>query len=1048
MADPPKIDIGNDATVVGALTQTAVSTTSHTSSRASLSLTRELPPELDRSSLGPRERDLVISRYRLLSRLGAGGMGLVYLAYDPSLDRKVAIKLLRPGGDDHEPEAEAHARLHREAQALAKLSHPNVVAVHDVGTYDAHALYGHGAPDGDGQGVFLVMDYIEGVTLAQWLEDRPRPWREVLTAFLAAGHGLVAAHAVGVIHRDFKPSNVLVRSDGSVHVFDFGLARSAGPVPALAREPAHDSLHDTFSSTLSSPLTQYGAFVGTPAYMAPEQRGGEDVDERCDQFSFCVALYEALCGNRPFSGENIYALEMAKLGGVIDPPSRPTDLPKGLLRLVLRGLAADPKARWPSLPLLLAELDRQLRRRRGRIAAAALAVTMLGAGLGAYAATRADVCSGAPEALADAWGEAPRAQLHRAFADTHLAYAADTADRVSERLDDYRTRWLAVHTDACLAANVRRNQSPALMDRRMLCLQQRRDELLALLGVFAAADADVVEHAVAATRALPDPQTCADPQALARAEPLQGDPTLALAAAETRRRLAAARAEFGAGRYAAGRTIANDVLAATIRHDDRHLWAEATRILAMIEVALSEYAPAEAHLDEAYFAALALARDELALSAATSLASLTGDTLARPLDGLRWARHADALLDRTGHHPADEGRLHIARGTIADRSGDYPAAALAYRAAIAAFERATPGERSEDTDEHLVTALANLAGTLGTLGQFEEAITLSQRALALRTADLGPAHPAVAAVLYNIGSTHTLHGDARAAEVVLLRALEIVRASGVPRHTNLALTLAALGDLALSRAANDEARRYYEEARALWDLHFGPDYPSVIVMNERLAGLLLNEGALVPARALADGAIRAWDSRPDPDPIGLTLSLLTRAQIALAEHELPLARALAERARNTAAAAFGEAHLYTQSAELLGLQVRLEAGETGQALPAVLALLAAMEQQYGPDARWLAEPLVLAATVRTSLREYDAALRDLDRARSIAAREQLPSVLAALDLQQAHVLWDSDQDRPRAHALARAAAESSRRSGALRSLAEAEQWIRERPLAP
>ena len=1050
MGDAPKVDIGSDATVAGALLATATATASHTGShtgsRAGLSLERELPPELDRSSLGPRERDLVISRYRLLSRLGAGGMGLVYLAYDPSLDRKVAIKLLRPGGDDQEPEAEAHARLHREAQALAKLSHPNVVAVYDVGLYDAHALYGQPSSqsrEDGGQGVFLVMEYIEGVTLARWLEERPRSWREVVAAFVAAGRGLVAAHAVGVIHRDFKPSNVLVRRDGSVHVFDFGLARSAGPVPALPREPSSDNLHESFSPTLSSPLTQYGAFVGTPAYMAPEQRGGEEVDERSDQFSFCVALYEGLFGNRPFSGANIYALEMAKLGGVIDPPQRPTRLPKGLLRLILRGLAAEPQGRWPSLPILLAELDRQLRRRRGRIVAALLGVALLGAGLGAYAATRADVCTGAPEAFADAWGEAPRARLQAAFAATGLAYASDTVDRLADRLADYRARWLAVHTDACLAANVRRNQSPALMDRRMLCLQQRRDELVALLDVFAAADRDVVEHAVAAARALPDPELCADLEALTRAEPLPADPAIALAAAEARRRLSAARAEFDAGRYAAGRSVAKDLVAVAVRLGDRHLKAEAGQLLANLEVALSELGPGERHLDAAYFDALALGRDDLALATALILASLTGDTLARPADGLRWLRHADALLDRVGRDPADEGRLHTARGTIADRSGDYEAAAVAYRAAIAALERAT---RDELADELLAVAIGNLAAVIGTLGQFDEAIALSQRALAMRIASLGPAHPSVATVLTNLGNTYALLGDSAAAEAAQRRALQIFRASLPPRHPRIAFPLSALGDLALARSDYDGARLHYDEARVVWELHFGPDYPSVLVMQERLANVLLYQGSLAPARVLAERAVRGWDSRQSPDPAGLTLALITRAQIALAERDLASARVLAERARNTAAATFGDAHIYTQSAELLRIEQQNSAGEHAEALRRGLALLTAMDQQYGADTSWLLDPLLVVAAARTGLKEYDAALRDLDRARVIATREQLPGIVAAIDFQQAHVLWDSNQDRPRARELARDAAEVQRRAGALRTLAEIEAWLQGHPL--
>jgi tetratricopeptide (TPR) repeat protein len=220
----------------------------------------------------------------------------------------------------------------------------------------------------------------------------------------------------------------------------------------------------------------------------------------------------------------------------------------------------------------------------------------------------------------------------------------------------------------------------------------------------------------------------------------------------------------------------------------------------------------------------------------------------------------------------------------------------------------------------------------------------------------------------------------------------------------------------------------------------------VIIMHERLANVLLIQGSLAPARALAERAVRAWDSRPDPDPGGLTLALLTRAQIAVAEHDLATARALTERARNTAAAAFGATHLYALTAEMLLLQQRVEAGEHAAALPGLQALLATLERDHGPDARWLIEPLLVVAAAHNGLGEHDAALADLDRARVLATREQMPGVLASLDLQHARVLWDSKRDRPGAHLLARAAADAHRRAGALAALAEVDKWLREHPL--
>ncbi len=1049
MGDPPRRpagDIGSDATLDGSVLATASPIGSTAGGRSAaisrggaMVLQRELPPELDRSGLSERERDLVISRYRLLSQLGAGGMGLVYLAYDPSLDRKVAIKLLRPGGDGVEPAAEAHARLHREAQALAKLSHPNVVAVHDVGTYDASALYGAADDSDSGQGVFIVMEYIEGVTLARWLEDRPRGWQEILAVFIAAGRGLVAAHAVGVIHRDFKPSNVLVRRDDSVHVFDFGLARSAGKIEApRADTGAEATSHEPWSSTLSSPLTQFGAFVGTPAYMAPEQRGGEQVDERSDQFSFCVALHEGLYGNRPFSGDTLYLLEMAKASGRMDPPKHPRRLPKGLHRAIVRGLAEDPRLRWPTMPALLAELERTLRRRRGRIVAAVLTVGLLGAGAGAYAVQRGSVCTDAPAAFADAWSETSRAAISQAFTATGLPYAEDTLARVTDRLGDYRLRWLAVHTDACEAANVRRSQSYGVMDRRMVCLQQRRDELAALLDVLARADADVVEHAVAAVASLPAVEQCADLVALEGAGPLSSDPTLTLAAASVRRGLAAVLAEHAAGRYAAARELAREALAAADRLDDRRLRADAERLLGLTQLALADLVDSERSLSAAFFDGLASGQDTTAMLAAGTAATLVGNQLARPAEGLVWTRHLDALLDRHGRPPALAAHYHVARASIATRTGDYAQAAASSRAAIAALELAEPRDELAIAD-----ALKSLASALASVGKLAESLELLQRSLDIHTDALGPAHPLVAAVLQTMGGSYALLGDNTAAEQVHHRALQIWRASLPPGHERLGYPLSALGDIAGGRAHYEEARAYYEEANTIWRNYYGPEHPRVLGMQERLAGMLCLQGALAPAHETAEAALRVWNTLPQPDPAGLTLILVTRAQIAIAEKDYVVAHASLMRAHNIAAAAFGADHLYTLITRMLLLGLRVEQEAHAEALPGLLALLQELEAQLGKDGRWLVEPLIYLGRAHHGVGDQAAARAVLERARKLATDHDLPGLLGEIDLDLARVLWTTPADRSAALARAQAAVQAHQRSGAARLRAEAEAWLRE-----
>jgi serine/threonine protein kinase len=282
----------------------------------------------EKRSGGELPRGAQVGRYVVLDYLGRGGMGMVYAAYDPDLDRKVAIKLLHVGAS--ETASEGESRLLREGQALARLQHPNVIAVHDVGTFQGQ--------------VFVAMEFVDGLTLRQWLQASPRGWREIAAVFSAAGHGLAAAHAAGLVHRDFKPENVLVGLDGRVRVLDFGLARiEISEAPEGAERNAAGS------------LTLTGAFLGTPAYMAPEQYARGTTDARTDQFSFCVTLYEALFGQRPFHGTTIAELELE----VKRPPSPPSrmDIPDWLRLLVLRGLSANPEARFLSMEELLFALD-------------------------------------------------------------------------------------------------------------------------------------------------------------------------------------------------------------------------------------------------------------------------------------------------------------------------------------------------------------------------------------------------------------------------------------------------------------------------------------------------------------------------------------------------------------------------------------------------------------------------------------------------------------------------------------------------------------------
>jgi hypothetical protein len=307
-----------------------------------------------------------IGRYVIIERVGTGAMGVVYGAYDPELDRKVALKLIKPGhGGGKET---ARARLLREAKAIARLQHPNVVAVHDVGMFEEQ--------------VFLAMEFVAGGTIKSWLAAKPRSWREILDVFTAAGRGLAAAHAAGLVHRDFKPDNVLLDKEGRPRVVDFGIARQAGSggddLDGDSSEVSDDgtaTLRDGKAALAT--LTKTGTWVGTPAYMAPEQFLGERGDEKSDQFSFCVALYEALFGERPFAGDDMLSISVNVTTEQFRPLPKDRGVPAWVRRVILRGLKVDPGGRWEGMPALIAALSTDpVAKLRNRLVAGAVAVAV------------------------------------------------------------------------------------------------------------------------------------------------------------------------------------------------------------------------------------------------------------------------------------------------------------------------------------------------------------------------------------------------------------------------------------------------------------------------------------------------------------------------------------------------------------------------------------------------------------------------------------------------------------------------------------------------
>ncbi|MCA9704695.1 MAG: serine/threonine protein kinase, partial [Myxococcales bacterium] len=480
----------------------------------------------------------VAHRYLVIEELGRGGMGRVLRAYDPKLQREVALKVVE--ANVFQPTA--RNRLLREARLMAQLSHPNVVAVYDVDV----------DPE---RGVIVAMELVRGATLREWLATRSPSPRQVLTAFVDAGRGLAAAHEAGLLHRDFKPANVLVSADGRVQVTDFGIAKARSDTPGehLEREPP---------GPWEQPweqVTDPGLVMGTPRYMAPEQHAGVPLTPAADQYAFCLALWEALTGAYPFGPP----LRHNKLEG---PPRWPSVLgvPRGVGEVLARGLAADAAARWPSMESLLAGLEAGLTRRRRNWSVLG-AMIVLGLGVGAWQLwresddDRISHCRSLGDTIDEVWSDTARRRVHDGLLATGVAYAPDTAETVRTWLDRRAEDWRAARTESCLDAEVRGVWEPAVLDRAEWCLDDRRLELSTLVDTLSEADDAVVRRAVDATAELPPVGRCRDVAALAE-QPEPPPPDERSQRERARAELFRARALLAAQRIAMGLEVLGPVI--------------------------------------------------------------------------------------------------------------------------------------------------------------------------------------------------------------------------------------------------------------------------------------------------------------------------------------------------------------------------------------------------------------------------------------------------------------------------------------------------------
>ena len=811
-------------------------------------------PAGEASEGGMLARGTTVGRYTVLERIGAGAMGVVYAAYDPELDRKVALKFLRPHAAADQ--ARREARMVREAKAIAKVSHPNVVSIFEVGVHQGQ--------------VFMAMEHLGGGTLRDWLAAKKRPWREIVKLFIDIGHGLAGAHAEGLVHRDFKPDNVLLDKNGAPKVVDFGLVRLAQSAVDLKTSGALD-VEETDEAALAptlpagmgaaAALTRTGALTGTPAYMSPEQFRAYGVDARTDQFAFCVTLYEALYGERPFAGDNLIALAESVISGRVKEAPKDSQVPSWLRRALVRGLNVDPDRRFASVDELIAMLTKDPAKRTRRLALGGAAVVAIAAAVGVtdrLGSRQRAMCKGSGAHLAGIWEPGPggserKAAIQRAFAASGKSYAEQAFTGAARLFDQYVARWTGMYADACEATHVRGEQSADVLDLRMACLKERLGNARALSNVFASADGRVVENAVGAAAALPTLDRCADvPLLRAVVKPPED--------AATRKRVEDLGVELAnlialrdSGQCARALPKADTLIEDVRAVGYQPLLAETLYESAQLGNYCSDSAQMVQRFKDAHAAASASHKDDVAALAAAVIPAFAINRVHQVLVASEWFGVAQASVARLGRETLADAMLASSEGIMALTTHDYE------RALAAADRSIDITRRLLGPDDPLTIAWqANKGDWQRAAGRLDEALRTDVSAREQFERVLGRDHPRVALVLSNEGEVLNLLGRYAEAELAYERAVLLFRQSGADADV-LSWALTGLGRARVGKREPRAAVAPLEEALANR-------------LEKNASHAFLGETRFALARAL-------W-SQPSERPRALDLANSARGDVA------------------------------------------------------------------------------------------------------------------------------------------------------------------------
>lgn len=787
---------------------------------------------------GDTDNDL--GKYRVLERLGTGGMGAVFAAWDPELERRVALKVLTGGREAKDEQS----LIMREAKAAAQLSHPNVVTVFEVGV-------AHGR-------VFLAMEYIAGQTLRVWGSEAPTATARI-AVLLQAGRGLAAAHERGLVHRDFKPDNVLVDARHQAKVVDFGLAQS------IADFLDSSSADAGTGEDRGAAITQTGPRSGTPDYMAPEQLQGCAANARSDQFAFAVTAWELLCGERPFESNE----------RAVDPRGRSVSgVPRSVIQALTRALCADPADRFPSMELLLAEIDPTPRAaKRSRFMLGGAGLLTVGAVAWGMAARSPPAppkqCTGALAQLDGIWGEEQRDTWASVFAAAAPQQAETLWTSTSDTLSRYADEWVAASTDACEATRVRGEQSDEMFTLRTRCLHGRLRSFAALTGRFATLDAKSVLRAPSAASHLPSIEACADPELLT-AQLTPPPPEIEDEVEGVREQLASIQASEELGQYKLVGEAIPSVVGDALRLEYRALQAEATLLNGRVHERMAEYPEAQAALEQATLHATASRHDRVLAESLGLLALVVGGKQAKKAEGLAIADRAEAAIARIGGDAELTAQLASRRGETYLAAGDLQHAQEQFEAAVAQFTELKPG------GAQLGDTLMNLAAAAKGLGDLKTSAALQDRSIAILERLHGPDHPAVGMALANRASLLNQLGRTEEARASYRRARPIFVARLGKEHASIAALDINLGNLELGEKNFAAARELLEDIPDRLQAKLPAEHPWVAQSLTSRGRMRVETGDLDAGRADIEQAIAILE-KTSPESADLAIAQCRRA---------------------------------------------------------------------------------------------------------------------------------------------------------------------------